>query len=68
MAAIDFPNSPSTNDVFDAAGKQWLYNGVSWTLVGVSTAISLNSYNLDGGKASTNYGGVTNISGGSATG
>jgi len=68
MAAIDFPNSPSTNDTFTTAGKTWLYNGVSWTLVGVSTAVSLNSYNLDGGKASTTYGGVTNISGGSATG
>ena len=38
MAAIDFPNSPSTNDTFTTAGKTWLYNGVSWTLVGVSTA------------------------------
>jgi hypothetical protein len=68
MAAIDFPNSPSTNDLFNASGKTWLYNGVSWTLVGVSTSVSLNSYNLDGGKATTVYGGITNISGGSATG
>lgn len=68
MPALDFPNSPATNDTFAASGKTWRYTGVGWALIGVSTAISLNSYNLDGGKASTNYGGVTNISGGSATG
>lgn len=68
MAAIDFPNSPSTNDVFDAAGKQWLYNGVSWTLVGVSTAGPGNSYNLDGGTAATVYGGITALDGGGVAG
>lgn len=66
--AIDFPNSPATNDTFSTAGKAWLYNGVSWALVGVSTSVSLNSYNLDGGQAPSVYGGITNISGGSATG
>lgn len=66
--AIDFPNSPSVNDVFNAAGKQWLYNGSSWTLVGVSTAGPGNSYNLDGGVAATVYGGITNLNGGGATG
>ena len=38
MAAIDFPNSPSVNDTFAVAGKTWLYNGVSWTLLGMSTS------------------------------
>jgi hypothetical protein len=68
MAAIDFPNSPSTNDTFTTAGKTWLYNGVSWTLVGVSTAGPGNSYNLDGGKATSNYGGITNLDGGGVAG
>ena len=68
MAAIDFPNSPSVNDTFDAAGKKWLYNGSTWTLVGVSTAGPGNSYNLDGGTAATVYGGITALSGGGATG
>ena len=68
MAAKDFPNSPSTNDTFTTAGKTWLYNGVSWTLVGVSTVGLGNSYNLDGGVAATNFGGIPSIDGGGATG
>lgn len=66
--AIDFPNTPSLNDTFDAAGKKWLYNGTSWTLVGVSTAAPGSSYNLDGGTAATVYGGIANLDGGGATG
>lgn len=31
--AIDFPNSPATNDTFTAGAKTWLYNGTSWTLL-----------------------------------
>jgi hypothetical protein len=31
--AIDFPNSPATNDTFTSAGKTWLYNGTSWGLL-----------------------------------
>jgi hypothetical protein len=57
MTAIDFPNSPSVNDTFIAAGKTWLYNGSSWTLLGVSLISTGSSYNLDGGTASTVYGG-----------
>ena len=68
MAAIDFPNSPSVNDTFIAAGKTWLYNGSSWTLLGVSLTLPSNSYNLDGGVASTVYGGITSIDGGGALG
>jgi hypothetical protein len=41
---------------------------VSWTLVGVSTAGPGNSYNLDGGVASTVYGGITNLDGGGVAG
>ena len=66
--AIDFPNTPTLNDTFDAAGKKWLYNGTSWTLVGVSTAGPGGSYNLDGGTAATVYGGIANLDGGGATG
>lgn len=31
--AIDFPNSPATNDTFTSGAKTWLYNGTSWTLL-----------------------------------
>ena len=41
--AIDFPNSPTTNNTFSAAGKTWIYNG---TAVVSTTA-------LDGGTPET---------------
>jgi hypothetical protein len=56
------------NDTFSNAGKNWIYNGYAWTLVGVSTVGQGNSYNLDGGVAATNYGGISSIDGGGATG
>jgi len=32
--AINFPNSPSTNDTFVAAGSRWLWNGTAWVRQG----------------------------------
>jgi hypothetical protein len=34
MAAIDFPNSPSTNDTFTVGGKTYVYDGTAWVLSG----------------------------------
>ena len=34
--AIDFPNSPSTNDTYNSSGKTWYYTGTTWTLRSVS--------------------------------
>ena len=68
MPALDFPNSPAVNDTFSGAGKNWFYNGYAWTLVGVSTVGLGNSYNLDGGVAATNYGGISSIDGGGVAG
>lgn len=31
--AIDFPNSPSLNQVFSAGGNSWAYDGEKWVLV-----------------------------------
>ena len=62
----DFPNSPSNNATYNAGGKTWLYNGSAWVLVGVSTTLPVTSYNVDGGTASTNYGGVIVLDGGGA--
>ena len=55
MAAIDFPNSPTLNDTFSNAGKNWIYNGYAWTLIGVSTLIDpvLSTTALNGGNAET---------------
>jgi hypothetical protein len=33
MAAIDFPNSPSVNDQFTAAGITWEWDGTTWDVV-----------------------------------
>ena len=30
MTAIDFPNSPSTNDTFSSGGVTWRYDGTKW--------------------------------------
>jgi hypothetical protein len=33
MAAIDFPNSPSLNDLFTAGSRTWKWDGISWTML-----------------------------------
>ncbi len=63
---LDFPNSPSNNATYNAAGKNWLYNGSAWVLVGVSTELPVVSSNADGGTAATNFGGVLILDGGGA--
>ena len=30
---LDFPNSPTVNQVFNAAGVSWMWDGVKWTSV-----------------------------------
>jgi pyruvate/2-oxoacid:ferredoxin oxidoreductase alpha subunit len=42
MPAIDFPNSPSTNDSFVSGGKRWVYNGDAWILNTPATYIVAN--------------------------
>lgn len=44
---IDFPNSPSENDIFFAAGKSWQYSGGSWKRYNVIIS--------DGGFADTTF-------------
>lgn len=31
MAAIDFPNSPTSGDVFTVGSRSWKWNGTAWT-------------------------------------
>lgn len=31
--ALDFPNSPSTNQTYSESGKTWIWNGSRWTLL-----------------------------------
>jgi len=42
MAAIDFPNSPSVNDQFTAAGITWEWNGTTWDIVASGGASALD--------------------------
>ena len=37
MAAFDFPNSPSTNDVYTANGVSFKWNGTIWQRISAST-------------------------------
>ena len=30
MAALNFPNNPSLNDIYSANGRRWKWNGSSW--------------------------------------
>ena len=34
MAALDFPASPSTNDIHTENGVSWKWNGSAWTRLG----------------------------------
>jgi hypothetical protein len=61
MAAIDFPDSPSENDVFTVGDKSWRYSNGVWILVPYSNPFVLN---LDGGTASSVYGGIASVDGG----
>jgi len=52
---IDFPNSPSVNDIYVYSGKSWIYDGTTWNLRGVaagagsitSTEIASNAITSD---------------------
>jgi hypothetical protein len=35
--AINFPNSPTTNDTFTSSGKTWYYTGTTWTLTSITS-------------------------------
>jgi len=35
--AIDFPNSPSINDVFTVGSTSWTWNGATWNVVRIPT-------------------------------
>lgn len=40
--AIDFPNSPTTNQVYTVSGRTWIYDGEKWGLQGVSNSVVLD--------------------------
>ena len=47
MTAIDFPNSPSTNDTFSSGGVTWRYDGTKWRIVAGSILSSTNPTTIE---------------------
>jgi hypothetical protein len=45
--AINFPDSPATNDSFTSGGKKWIFDGTTWGL------ITANSYTIPTGEVTT---------------
>ena len=76
MTAINFPDSPSVNDTFTSNNRTWTWTGTVWLSSGTvgntgptgPTGASGEAYaNIDGGSASSNYGGITAIDGGTSS-
>ena len=63
MAAIDFPNSPTTDQLFTVGSVTWKWTGTVWQSV---PTVGTMTGNLDGGKANSAYGGINSIFGGNA--
>ena len=45
--AINFPDSPTTNDLFTSGGKTWEYDGTAWTIKAAATSIATGSITYD---------------------
>jgi len=64
MAAIDFPNSPSLNQVFTVGDNSWKWNGTTWNVVRIATGAT----GPTGVTGPTGATGVTGPTGVGATG
>ena len=68
MAAFDFPNSPSTNDVYTANGVSFKWNGTVWQRISASTGAqgatgSTGAQGAQGHQGATGSGGSTGAQG-----
>jgi collagen type VII alpha len=52
MAAIDFPNTPSVNDLFTSGSQTWIWTGIAWNLV-ISQVVGPTGATGPQGSAST---------------
>ena len=61
MAALDFPTSPSTNQIFTSNGKTWKYDGTAWRTLNVTAIMGggtgLTAINAGDAFLSSNSGG-----------
>ena len=62
MAAFDFPNSPSTNDVYTANGVSFKWNGTVWQRISASTGAQ-GATGPTGAQGATGSGGATGAQG-----
>lgn len=61
MAALNFPASPSVDDLYTANGRTWKWDGTSWNVVPARIDSS-----VDGGSANSVYLPIQSIDGGNA--
>lgn len=45
--AIDFPNSPTTNQIFTVGNKMWRWNGEKWVSETTAVASYYDVYDLN---------------------
>jgi hypothetical protein len=48
MPALDFPSSPTLNQVYTANGRSWIWNGSAWNPYNTTNAVAVpvNNSNL----------------------
>lgn len=44
--AIDFPNSPSTNETYSTNGRTWLYDGEKWVIINQGNNLNNQLYDI----------------------
>jgi len=60
--SLDFPSSPSTNDIYTLDGRSWLWDGNAWTLTfGPLTSLAAISVSDLGGDGSLSYDNQTGV-------
>ena len=46
LMAIDFPNSPTTNDIYTVGNRTWRYDGEKWVIINQANNINNQIYDI----------------------
>ena len=65
--AIDFPNTPSTNDLHSSSGKTWKYDGEKWIVIYTDLSGPVGPTGPTGPTGSTGSTGPTGLTGATGT-
>ena len=73
--AVDFPSSPTLNDIYTFGGKSWQWNGAAWESYGTVSSVFgyehsatvTSSYTIASGKNVISCGPITINSGATVT-